>query len=100
MSMDKWTSVKNALPGINQSVFLYSEETKRVVGPAYIAVHMGSEIKKQTGFEHNLTTGETFNLIEGIGIYALAWCVSGMIFTGFMPTHWAPFPPLPDTQEG
>jgi len=99
MSIGKWTSVTDALPGAMQNVFVYSDKTGEVVGPAYIAVHKGTEIKQRTGTEINLNTGENFEIFERIGVFALAWCSGGMIFTRFMPTHWTPFPSLPPKAE-
>lgn len=89
-----WTSVKEALPGLGQDVFVYSEHEKSVDGPVRLVPHLGTELKEHRGTEYTQGHG-SIDRYEGIGIYGLAWFKGSGVFTRFMPSHWTLFPELP-----
>lgn len=92
----KWISTKESLPGFDKKVFVYCEHSGEIDGPVILIEHEATEIIERKGFEQNMSTGERFDTFKGSGIYACAWFKRGLIFRGFMPTHWIGFPELPE----
>jgi hypothetical protein len=95
----KWTSTKDSLPGSNKLVFVYCEHSGKIDGPVHLIEHKGTDIKKNSSFMQDCTTGKEFEIFESSGICAFGWFKDGIIFTKFMPTHWTDFPKLPKKTE-